>query len=99
MNKYRNHIFLTICEVSLDCFEKSVYLSYVNYCRHMNICLKNGDISGKQKNDILKIVAELDLVYSMNDEETNNYILDFFGSNVIHLFEKSVRLTKSLNYI
>jgi hypothetical protein len=30
MNKYDKYVYLTICEISLDCFKKSKFISYTN---------------------------------------------------------------------
>ena len=94
MNKYDNYVFLTICEVSMKCFEKSVFLSYVNYCRTMSSYLKDGNLNKQQTHDIIRVIEELDLIYSMNDNDRSNYILDYFASDRILDFEKCVRLTK-----
>lgn len=94
MSKFDNRIYLTICEVSMECFKKSKFINYYNYCRLMGMALKSDDVSGKQSSDLIKIIETLDIIYTMDIETTKKYIFDYFNSDKVREFEKCVVLTQ-----
>jgi len=94
MNKYENYIFLTICEVSLDLFRKTDFQTYSNYCRTMNMSLKDGKLSKREKSDFIEISNMVDKIYSLGYDLCAQYIVAYFDSNRCQDFEMSVRLTK-----
>jgi hypothetical protein len=87
MNKYDKYVYLTICEISLDCFKKSKFISYTNYCRNFGINLRLGDLSKEQMKDLIRIGNYVDEILSMDDSSIAGYLVDFFGSDVISEFK------------
>jgi len=94
MSKFDNRIYLTICEVSMECFKKSKFISYVNYCSNMGLCLKTNTVGRTQTRDLNDIIEMLDKIYSMDAATTGKYILDYFTSDNVREFEKCVILTR-----
>jgi hypothetical protein len=94
MNNYDKFVYLTICEISLPMVKKTQYVSYSSYCRGMNLSLKDGDLSFREKGDINKIWVVLDKIYCMSREDTGKYISDYFANMVYLSCEISVKLTK-----
>ena len=98
MTKYENHIYLTICEVSLETYKKSVFLTYVNYCRNMGRSLESELLTTSQNKDLIKIMDMLDIIFTLNTEDTGKYICDYFNQDLMKIleFEKCVKLTQEL---
>ena len=98
MSKFDNRIYLTICEVSMECFKKSKFISYVNYCYHMGLALKSNTagiaIGKSQCKDLNEVIEMLDKIYSMDAETTGKYLFNYFTSDNIREFEKCVILTQ-----
>jgi hypothetical protein len=98
MSKYDNHIYLTICEASLELFKKSVFLTYLNYCRNLGSALNNDLLTKNQNRDIIKLIEVLDKIFTLSPEDTGKYIYDYFNLNIEKLieFEKSVKITQNV---
>lgn len=98
MSKYENHIFLTICEASIELYKKSVFLTYVNYCRNMGSSLRSDLLTKNQNVDIIKIINVLDKIFTLSGEDTGKYIYDYFNldSEKIIEFEKCVKITQNV---
>jgi hypothetical protein len=94
MSKFDNRIYLTICEVSLECFKRSKFISYVNYCYDMGLSLKTNTVNKSQTRNLEEIIEMLDKIYSMDAEMTGNYLLNYFTSDNVREFEKCVVLTQ-----
>jgi len=97
MNSLDNFIYLTICEASLDCFDKNQFKSfktYSSYCSNMNLSLKDGKLNKREMTDIMEIMDILDKIYSMTIDENGFYIAKYFATCDFELFEKNVRLTR-----
>lgn len=97
MNPLEKFINLTICEVSLDCFEEKhtfFFKSYLTYCSAMNLSLKDGKLSKRETTDIMAIMDMLDKIYSMTAEENGFYIAKYFAKCDYELYENNVRLTR-----
>lgn len=94
MNKFKNYIFLTICEVSVELFEKTEFQTYANYCRMMNMSLKDNNLSRREKSDLIIISERVDKIFSLGKKLTAEYIVSYFDSGRHLDFERSVRLTK-----
>jgi hypothetical protein len=99
MSKYDNHVFLIICEVAMEQYKKSKFLTFINYCRNMASSLKRGDLTKGQTNDFCVIVERLDLIFTMSPDKTGKYISDFFNSERVLEFEKYITLKQQLNKI
>lgn len=93
MSKFDNRIYLTICEVSMECFKKSKFINYVNYCSNMGLALKTNTVGKSQTRDLNDIIEMLDIIYSMDAETTGKYLFDYFTSEYVREFEKCVILT------
>ena len=92
MSKLDNRIYLTICEVSLERFKKSKFITFMNYCKDLGMSLNDGTLSGKQKADLIEVIEMLDKIYSMDEVTTAKYLSDFYNSDNIRQFEKAVLL-------
>lgn len=98
MSKYKNHIYLTICEVSLETYKKSVFLTYVNYCRNMARSIESELLTTSQNKDLIKIMDMLDIIFTLSTEDTGQYIYEYFNQDLMKIleFEKSVKITQEL---
>ena len=96
MVKFDNYVYMTICESSIVLFRKSHFSTYINYCKTLNLSLKDGVLDVKETADIIQIGNDLVLIYGFDDETCGKYIADFFDLDVeIKLgFYKSAILTK-----
>jgi len=96
MNKFRNYIYMTICETSIELFEQTNFRTYINYCRCMGTSLSSKNLSVTEKNHILKIFDVLEKIYSLTEVESANFIYDYFNLDIerIITIEKVIRLTK-----
>jgi hypothetical protein len=97
MNKYKNYIFLSICEVSYSNFTKTNYSTYLNYCKTIFLNLNSGTVNRKDMEDIGNIFNMLSQVYSLDKETSAKFIFEFYSldSDKILLLEKSVRFTNT----
>lgn len=91
MSKYKNYIFLTICETSIECFEKTRFSTYFNYVNNMAICLETNTLNQSQKCDIATIIDDLEKIYGLNNEMLKQFIIEYFNSDKVLAFEKYVR--------
>jgi len=96
MSKYDNYIYLTICEVSFESFEKTNFATYTNYCRTFKSSLLDGNLSSYEKKCIIQVSDMLDKIYGMNIDMTSYYINEFFQLEKFIVFEKIVRTFKML---
>ncbi len=78
MNKLNNYIYLTICEVAMKEMKKTNYVSFVSYCNGMSYSLRQSYLYSREKEAIVNITNILDKVYSLDELETANHIVDFF---------------------
>lgn len=97
MNKFKNFIYLTICEETLPLFKETNYLSYRSYCQGMAISLKSGDkLSPREKHHFLTISNALEKIYNLNDNEMAEYIVDYFNCDKFEDYEYLIKLTNEL---
>ena len=96
MNKYRNYVYLAICEISLVTFKKSGYVDYEKYCKSLFDSCRVGILTKREKSDIIAITKRIELLYSMSGEETASYILDYLRSNRLNDFKECIILTQEL---
>lgn len=98
MNTYVNYIYLIICEVSLEMFKKTNFVTYSNYCKEMGNSLKNQNLSLQDRRTFMAIYEKLDPIFSLDTDESAKYIAQFFelDSSRINLFERIVRNTNEL---
>jgi len=94
MSKYNNYIFLTICETSIKCFEKTNFLTYINYAKNMGLSLNTNTLTNNQFADIGMIVNDLEKIYNLDNDMISKVISEYFNSDKILLFEKYVRKQK-----
>ncbi len=94
MTKFDNYVYLTICEVSLECFKNTKFVTYINYCRTMNMSLMNSQVDNREMSDIMKIIIEMRLIYDFDTETSVKYIKNYFASDRCLDFEKCVYLMR-----
>lgn len=91
MQKYQNHIYLIICEVTIDLFKDTNFSTYSSYCSNMSACIKDGVLSVKQTKHICKIADVLEEVFYLDSRKSGVYISDFFCLEKYKIFELVVR--------
>lgn len=96
MSKFDNRIYLTICEISMECFKKSKFINYYNYCSHMGLALRTNVVGKSQTKDLTEIIETLDIIYSMDAVTTSKYLFDYFTSDRVREFEKCVILNQTV---
>lgn len=96
MNKYKNHVFLSICETSLKLFPETKFMTYVNYCGHMRICLETGTVRGRLKTHLFKLFDMLELIYGMDADMASGFIGEYFRLENIFSYQRIVVLTQEM---
>ena len=96
MSKYIVFIYLTICETSLDLYEKSEFSTYENYCRTLNAEIESNNVSTEGKSHILIIGNILEKIYGLDWCSIGKFISDYFNSGRCLEFEKHVRLSRDM---
>lgn len=91
MTKYENHIYLIICEVTIDLFKETNFSTHSSYCSNMSECIKCGVLSDKQIRHICYIADVLEEVFYLDTRKSGVYISDFFGLEKYKIFELVVR--------
>jgi len=92
--KLNNYIYLTICEESFKLFGKTNFSTYHNYCKSFYLSMNTGDLSLREKGDLINLLNVLDLIYGLDDKTGFKYIIEFFGCDKINEFELYVRQMK-----
>lgn len=91
MQKYQNHIYLIICEVTIDLYKETNFSTHSSYCSNMSACIKDGVLSVKQTHHISKIVDVLQEIFYLDAIKCGVYISDFFCLEKYKIFELVVR--------
>lgn len=91
MNKYRNYIYLAICEVSFEYFKKTKYSTYTNFCKGIRTSIEEDNLSTPEMKCLVKISEMLEKIYGMDEEMAGRYISDYFQLGDYILFETTVR--------
>ncbi len=94
MTKFDNYVFMSICEISLDLFDKSNFSTYLNYCKTLNLSLKSGILDKKETYDIINISNKLILIYGFDEKTCAEYIAKYFDCDRFLEFQKCVLITK-----
>lgn len=94
MSKFDNHVYMTICEITIVLAKNTRYATYSSYCEGMRDSIKDGYLDSREKDHIVNITKALEVVYSFTTDEINNYIIDCFDTNQWLRFERPVKLTK-----
>jgi hypothetical protein len=93
MHKYENHIYLKICEMTLQCFKETKFLTHAEYCKGLGLALKSGSLTNTNKRHIFMIIKYLDKYFTMSDEVSAIYIMNFLTLEKYLITERPVRLT------
>ena len=96
MNKYRNYVYLSICEISLVTFKKSGYVDYEKYCKTLFDSCKIGMLTKREKSDIIAISKRIEMIYSMSGTETANYIIDYLRSGRVNEFKDYALMSQEI---
>jgi hypothetical protein len=59
--------------------KKTNYSSFISFCNGMAYSLSHGSLYSVEKDIIINITNMLDVIYSMDDTLTANYIVRFFN--------------------
>jgi hypothetical protein len=94
MDKFRNYVYLTICETSLELYRKTNFSTYSGYCSGMDQLLKANTLGKRDLKHLITICDVLEKVYSFSTKLATEYIMDYFASGRCTDFERVVRLTK-----
>lgn len=92
-NKFDNHIYFMICEVALDLFKLTKYMTFIAYCRGMKSSIMHGHMSYSESKQIATIMARMELMFSLGDKKNGEYLMRFFCDDKFITFEEPVRLT------
>lgn len=93
MNNLDNYIYLSIAEVTYECFLKTKFMTYTGYCHTLLHSIKSGNFSNKERGDLMKIITYLEKIYGLEKNEINNYILNFFEYGDHAMFGRCVKET------
>lgn len=85
---------MSICEVTLKTFKKSHFLTYRSYCSVFASSLVEGNLSKAEETTLLKIMDELDYIFSIPTDEAGKIISDYFILKKYLIFEKPVLLAQ-----
>jgi hypothetical protein len=96
MTKLDNYIYFTICEVTLDLYSKTKFVTYTNYCRTMCKSIESAELDKREMSDVMAIVNMLKLIYNMDTDESVKYIKNYFKSDRCNDFKKCVSMTKNV---
>jgi hypothetical protein len=96
MNKLKNFVYLSICEVSLDLFNSSFYSTYLSYCTGMRLNIFNNNLTKKNRYDLMMISKYLESIYGFNEIEIGELIVSYFESDRFNEFQKLVLLNESV---
>jgi hypothetical protein len=94
MQKYENHIYLIICEITMNLYKETGFSTHSYYCLHMKACIKDGVFTQKQAKHICKISDVLEMVFYIDAKKAGIYISDFFNLEKYKNFEKVVLYQK-----
>lgn len=92
-NKFNNYVYFTICEVALSLFAKTKYTTFIGYCKGMKTAMVSGDYTYANSKHIAAIMERLELIYSLGDKLSGEYVVSFFCDDKYLIFEEPVRLT------
>ena len=90
---FDGYVYLTICEQSLPMLKKTDYSTYGAFCRGMGYSMRHKKLSAREKYDVWEIFFHLKKIFYMSDEETFEYITNYFTMDMYEDFELSVRYT------
>lgn len=79
MDKLKNYIYLSICEIAHKRFEASNFTTFNGYCNSMKSSLSLRDFSKKELDDIIIISDYIKLIYGLRDLEIGEQIDGFFN--------------------
>ena len=94
MTKFDNYVYLTICEISVECFKNTKFATYINYCRTISKSLETPPLDKREMGDVMKMVFELDLIYNFDTDTAVKYIKNYFASDRCLDFERCVYLMR-----
>ena len=94
MRKYENHIYLIICEITMDLYKETNFSTHSNYCSNMCACIKDGILSDKQIRHICKIADVLEMVFNIDSRKAGVYMSEFFELKKYIIFETIVKQQK-----
>jgi len=96
MGKLKNFVYLSICEISLELLRDSFYTTYLSYCNGMNSSIFNGNLTKKNRFDLILISKYLESIYGFDDIEIGEYIVGYFESDRFNEFQRLVLLNESV---
>lgn len=89
--KFDNYVYMSICEITLELFKKTNYITYKAYCNSIKDGL-NKNIEFSSYGDIVAICKRIDEIYSLDWELSGLYISNYFCDEKYLGFEKPVKL-------
>lgn len=94
MNRYENHIYLIICEVTLSLYKETNFVTHSSYCKMMSHYMIDGKLTNRDISHISKIISILEKVFSISDVEASKYVKKFFIEGKYLKFEGVVNSLK-----
>ena len=95
MNKYKNYIFLSICEETIKRFKLTSYQSYTVYCKSFTYAFNDGKLNSRELIDLEQVYKVISIIYSITYDEFAKMVDEFFSlpTEDLVVFEKAVRMT------
>jgi hypothetical protein len=94
MDPLKNYIFYSICEKSYELFEKSNYMTYINFCNGIKNSIEMDSLDFEDSNKIIYIFDYLKEIYGLEYEDSGEYVKMFFVKEKYRDFEYPVRIIK-----
>jgi len=91
--KYTNHIFLTICEITLSLHKTTKFSSHTAYLQYFSECFKHNDLNLNFKNHLFVLITNLNKLFYLTDEQSMEFIDKFLNDKDMLKFQKVVNLT------
>lgn len=94
--KLANHVFLTLCEITLSLYTNRNTTTHSIYCKLFGERLESSKLTKADINDLTIMIRLLKKVYGFSDIEGMNYIHQYYADKAYLRCEKIVVLTNKL---
>jgi RNA processing factor Prp31 len=94
-NKFDNHVYMLICEITLKLFKESLCMNHSSYCRLIKASLIDNNLSKKEVRHIAIISDRLEKIFSFTAKESGEYVSNYFMLDKFEKFEESIRATNN----
>lgn len=92
MNKLKNFIFFSICEIALVVYKNTNCSTFNGFCLTFKTTLLTENLNSRDLSIFYRMSDYIELIYGISNEESQQYIVDFFILEKYLVFSDSVRL-------